>query len=159
MAYYFAYGSNLSQDRLEEQRLKPEGVALTSRRLARLDGYALVFDKPSAYFIGAGAGNIKPAPSGTIYGSLNEMPEKGLLILDKYENVASGQYKRLNVSVYDVENDAMVNAVTYIAHKNLSADLKPRSGYMDFLLEGSDLLPAEYVAHLKTIPLCPEVAE
>lgn len=159
MPYYFAYGSNLSLTRLEADRLKPEGVTLSSRRLGRLDGYELVFNKPSAYFIGAGAGNIQKNPTASIFGTLNEMPEAGLKILDKYENVASGQYERLTVPVFDVANDCFVEAVTYIAFNNLGADLRPRSGYLAYLLEGSDVLPAEYVAQLKSVPLCPEIAE
>ncbi len=159
MVYYFAYGSNLSQTRLETERLKPEGVELLSRRLGRLDGYELVFNKPSAYFIGAGAGNIRKHPTATIYGTLNGMSESGLRIIDKYENVASGQYERLDVSVYDVDNDTHINAVTYIAHNNLGADLQPRSGYMAYLLEGQDTLPAAYIAQLRSIPLCPDLAE
>lgn len=159
MAYYFAYGSNLSQTRLETDRLKPEGVSLTSRRLGRLDGYELVFNKPSAYFIGAGAGNIQKNPSATIFGTLNEMPEAGLRILDKYENVASGQYERLEISVYDYENTEYIQAVTYIAHNNLGAELRPRRGYLDYLLEGSDLLPLDYIEQLKAVPLCPELAD
>jgi len=159
MAYYFAYGSNLSQTRLETERLKPEGCALLSRRLGRLDGYQLKFNKPSAYFIGAGACNIEKHPTATIYGTLNEIPEAGLRILDKYENVALGQYERLRVSVYDVDNGKMIDAVTYIAHNNLGNNLQPRSGYMAYLLDGQDVLPPAYVASLKTIPLCPEIVE
>ncbi len=159
MPYYFAYGSNLSVTRVETDRLKPEGVTLSSRRLGRLDGYELVFNKPSAYFIGAGAGNIQRNRAASIFGTLNEMPEAGLKILDKYENVASGQYERLTVSVYDVANDSYVEAVTYIAFNNLGADLRPRRGYLAYLLEGRDVLPADYVAQLRSVPLYPEITE
>ncbi|WP_166416722.1 gamma-glutamylcyclotransferase [Cochlodiniinecator piscidefendens] len=159
MVYYFAYGSNLSLSRLETERLKPEGETVLSRTLGRLDGFELVFNKPSAYFIGAGAGNIQKCAGSTIYGTLNKMSPAGLKIIDKYENVATGQYERLNVSVWDVSSEAYVDAVTYIAYNNLGAELQPRSGYMAYLLEGQDILPAEYVAQLKRIPLCPELAD
>jgi len=58
MVYYFSYGSNMSLTRLENERLKPEGAKVLSRKLARLERYELVFNEPSAYFLGAGAGNI-----------------------------------------------------------------------------------------------------
>jgi gamma-glutamylcyclotransferase len=159
LIYYFAYGSNLSRTRLETDRLKPEGVRLVSRRLARLEGYELVFDKPSVYFPGAGAGNIRQNPSATILGTLNQMPEAGLRVLDVYENVASGQYERLDVSVYDVENAQYIDAVTYIARNNLGADLRPRRTYLDYLLADRDVLPADYIAKLAEVPLCPEIGE
>tara|TARA_B110000503_G_scaffold32783_1_gene53228 strand:- start:51 stop:530 length:480 start_codon:yes stop_codon:yes gene_type:complete len=159
MVYYFAYGSNMSLTRLENERLKPEGAKVLSRNLARLEGYELVFNKPSAYFLGAGAGNIQPNPLSVIYGTLNAISEEGLRIIDTYENVASGQYERLNVSVFDVEHGAIVDAVTYIAYNNLGANLQPRREYMAYLLQGQDILPADYVEQLKHVPLSPKLVE
>jgi gamma-glutamylcyclotransferase len=157
LIFYFAYGSNLSQTRLETDRLKPEGVSLASRRLGRLDGYELVFNKRSVYF--PGAGNIQQNPAAVTFGTLNEMPEVGLRILDKYENVASGQYERMDVSIFDVEKAQYVRAVTYIARNNLGAELRPSKRYLAYLLKGRDLLPADYVATLAAVPLCPEMGE
>lgn len=159
MVYYFAYGSNLSRTRLETDRLKPAGVSLSDRRLGRLFGYELVFNKPSVYFPDAGAGNIQQSDRASTFGTLNLMPEVGLDILDHYEGVASGQYERLEISVLDVENNQHINAVTYIAHNNLNAGLRPRRRYLAYLLEGQDLLPADYAAQLAAIAVCPAPSE
>ena len=130
-----------------------------ARRLGRLEGYQVLFNKPSVYFPGAGAGNIQKNDLGSTYGTLNLMPAAGLNILDRYEGVASGQYERLEVSVYDVENNQYINAITYIARNNLNPDLRPAKHYLAYLLEGRDVLPADYIARLAAIPVCAEPGE
>jgi hypothetical protein len=156
MAFYFAYGSNMDVQRLEAVRLNPEGVYGTSRHLGRLDDYRLVFNKPSAYFIGAGAANIEFSLGSHLHGTINEMPEAGLAILDKYENVSSGQYERLVVRVRSFATDGEVYATTYISRNNNDHKLTPRLGYMQHMLRGADVLPAEWVEHLKAIPVLAE---
>ncbi len=159
MIYYFAYGSNMSMRRLLTERLAPEGVAISARRLGRLDGYELVFNKPSVYFPGAGAGNIQKAATKSVFGTLNALPEAGLQILDRYENVANGGYERMEVVIHDFESAQDISAITYIARNSLGADLRPRKTYLAYLLEGRDVLPADYTAQLARIPVCPEMAE
>ncbi|WP_047457857.1 gamma-glutamylcyclotransferase [Rhizobium rhizogenes] len=156
MAFYFAYGSNMDVERLETARLNPEGVHSTARHLGRLDDYRLVFNKPSAYFIGAGAANIEFSQGSHIYGTLNEMPESGLAILDKYENVSLGQYERLVVRVQDYATNRTVFAITYISRGDRSNELMPRLGYMHHMLCGADVLPMEWVEYLRAVPVLPE---
>ena len=61
--------------------------------------------------------------------------------------------------VFDVEHGAIVDAVTYIAYNNLGANLQPRREYMAYLLQGQDILPADYVEQLKHVPLSPKLVE
>ncbi len=156
MAFYFAYGSNMDVQRLETARLNPEGIYSTSRHLGRLDDYRLVFNKPSAYFIGAGAANIEFSQGTHLYGTLNEMPDSGLAILDKYENVSSGQYERLVVRVQHYGTNSTVYATTYISRDNNDRELMPRLGYMQHMLSGADVLPVGWVEYLKKIPVLAE---
>lgn len=156
MRYYFAYGSNLDVSRLETERLNKAGVYSTARELGRLDGYELVFNKPSAYFVGAGAANIQPNPAAHIFGTLNLMPDAGFDVLDIYENVKTEQYKRLGVDVFHVGSQTTVKAITYISVKHNVDDLTPRTGYMNHILAGADVLPAAYVDYLKSLPLMPD---
>lgn len=156
MAFYFAYGSNMDVERLETARLNPEGVYSTARHLGRLDDYRLVFNKPSAYFIGAGAANIEFSQGSHIYGTLNEMPDAGLTILDKYENVSLGQYERLVVRVQNYATNSTVFATTYISRSDRNNELMPRLGYMHHMLRGADVLPEEWVEYLRAVPLLPE---
>jgi hypothetical protein len=159
MPLYFAYGSNMDVERLETTRLNPEGVHSTARSLGRLSDYKLVFNKPSAYFIGAGAANIEFSTGSHIYGTLNEMPEIGLTILDKYENVNLGQYERLVVRVKNLATNSEVFATTYISRNNNDYSLKPRTGYMQHMLSGADLLPQEWLEYLKAVPVLSEQAQ
>lgn len=84
------------------------------------------------------------------------MPEVGLTILDKYENVSSGQYERLVVCVHHDGTNSIVYATTYISRDHNDNRLPPRIGYLDHMLAGADVLPAEWVAFLKTIPALTE---
>ncbi|WP_137134328.1 gamma-glutamylcyclotransferase family protein [Rhizobium sp. FKY42] len=156
MPFYFAYGSNMDVERLETARLNPEGIRSTRRTAGRLTGYRLTFNKPSAYFIGAGAANLEASAGAHVYGTLNEMPEAGLEILDRYENVALGQYERVSVQVEELVSGQLVDAVAYIAFNNIDDTMKPRSGYMNHLLAGRDILPADWIAYLNSIPLIAE---
>jgi gamma-glutamylcyclotransferase len=158
MAYYFAYGSNMDVERLEGERLNPEGIFSTSRCLGRLDGYRLLFNKPSAYFVGAGAANIELQHESYIFGTLNEMPETGLVVLDRYENVASRQYERVLVCVFNYDTNSFVEATAYISKERNDNRLRPRSGYMSHLLRGADVLPLGWIDYLKSIPTVVELA-
>ena len=156
MIYYFAYGSNMNFDRLEKERLNKESVFSNARSLGRLDGFRLIFNKPSAYFIGAGAANIEEDTNSHVFGTLNRMPTAGLEILDRYENVATGQYERLAVDVFDHSSVTMVRATTYVSRNHNIDGLKPRAGYMAHVLGGADLLPDDYVNWLRSLPLMPD---
>lgn len=155
MIFYFAYGSNMDVDRLEKERLNKENIFSISRSLGRLDGFRLLFNKPSAYFIGAGAANIEEDADAHVYGTLNRMPETGLEVLDRFENVATGQYERLEVDVYDHASAATVRATTYVSRNHNIDGLKPRAGYMAHVLGGADVLPPDYTAWLRALPIMP----
>jgi gamma-glutamylcyclotransferase len=152
--WYFAYGSNMDPSRLMTARLLPEGIACSQRLLGRLEGWTLVFDKPSVYFPGASAANIAIDASAHVLGTLNLMPEKGLEVLDRYENVAGGHYERAIMSVHRPDCGEEVEAVTYIARNNLNGALKPRAAYLAHLLAGHDILPAAYIEKLRAIEVC-----
>jgi gamma-glutamylcyclotransferase len=111
--WYFAYGSNMNPERLINERLAPEGAFCRDRILGKLQGWKLVFDKPSAYFIGAAAANIKLQAESCVLGTLNLVCAKRLDILDRYENVATKQYERASVRVIRPDSGELVDAVTY----------------------------------------------
>ncbi|CAM5770671.1 gamma-glutamylcyclotransferase [Labrys miyagiensis] len=149
--WYFAYGSNMDPARLITARLQPAGIACSRRILGRLEGWTLVFDKPSVYFPGASAANIAIASGAHVLGTLNLMPEAGLEVLDRYENVAAGHYERMSVTVHSPDTGDDVAAITYIARNFLDGTLRPRAAYLAHLLAGSDLLPAAYVEELRAV--------
>jgi gamma-glutamylcyclotransferase len=151
MVWYFAYGSNMNPARLSDQRLKERAVQMGPRVGGRLDGWRLVFNKIARSPAGAAAGNIVKAKGETVHGTLNEMPEAGLEVLDIWEGVAGGHYERRTVSVVRADTGETVDAVVYVALK-VGEGLRPTRAYLGHLLAGRDLLPADYWEQLNATP-------
>ena len=151
MNWYFAYGSNMNPARLVDGRLRREGVEIGRRIGGRLDGWQLAFDKVARTSAGAGVGNIVMMSGGTVHGTLNEMPDAGLKVLDVWEGVAGGHYERRTMPVVRADDGKTVDAVTYVALKT-AAGLRPTREYLDHLLAGRDLLPQQYWEWLKATP-------
>jgi len=86
-----------------------------------------------------------------VHGTLNRMPDAGLAVLDIWEGVAGGHYKRRTVPVVRADTGETVEAVTYIALK-VGEGLRPTREYLGHLLAGKDLLPAAYWEKLKETP-------
>ncbi|WP_422000910.1 gamma-glutamylcyclotransferase [Reyranella sp.] len=151
LSWYFAYGSNMSAERLFVDRLRPGQVACGERVAGRLDGWRLVFDKRARTPPGAGAGNIVAATGDVVHGTLNLLPPAGFAILDRYEGVADGHYERRIVPVVRGDSGTTVEAVTYVAR--LTAEgLRPTRAYLAHLLAGHDLLPPDYLRRLRDTP-------
>jgi len=151
LKWYFAYGSNMDRSRLVDERLKPRGVTMGARIGGRLDGWRLTFDKRAREPEGAGAGNIVVAPGAHLYGTLNALPEAGFEVLDDYEGVATGQYRRQLVSVTRCDTGETVEAITYLALR-VGEGLRPTRAYLAHLLAARDLLPAGYWERLRATP-------
>jgi cation transport regulator ChaC len=148
--WYFAYGSNMDPARLFDARLTPAGVAHGARIAGVLEGWELVFNLPALARRGAAYANIAPCPGVTLPGTLNAMPPEGLVVLDRYEGVATGHYARAEVAV--LTEAGPVRAITYIARHRLRPGLRPMRGYLAHLLAGADLLPDWHLARLRAEP-------
>ena len=151
MIWYFAYGSNMNPARLADQRLKERAVQMGHRIGGRLDGWRLVFNKVARAPAGAAAANIIETSGEVVHGTLNEMPEAGLEVLDIWEGVAGGHYERRILPVVRADTGETVEAVAYVALK-VGSGLRPTREYLFHLLAGEDLLPATYWKKLKAVP-------
>ena len=151
MNWYFAYGSNMNPARLVDGRLQKKGVVIGARIAGRLDGWQLAFNKIARDPPGAGAGNIIATPGGVVHGTLNQMPDAGLEVLDVWEGVASGHYERRLLPVVRTDTGTTVEAVAYVALK-VGEGLRPTREYLGHFLAGRDLLPADYWEMLKATP-------
>jgi gamma-glutamylcyclotransferase len=151
MHWYFAYGSNMNPARLVHGRLAEKGVAMGRRIGGRLDGWQLAFNKVARTPPGAGAGNIVVTPGRVVHGTLNEMPDAGLDVLDIWEGVATGHYERRLLPVIRADTGATIEAVAYVALK-VGEGLRPTRDYLGHFLAGRDLLPPDYWEMLKATP-------
>jgi gamma-glutamylcyclotransferase len=124
---------------------------------ARLSYFRLVFDKLSESLgtvecqkHGAiGYANVVPAVSGAVYGVLYILPKgpSGLAALDVYEGVSESMYARRTIPL-TLQDGQTVMATTYLACPQACAaqsdTLSPTQSYLNHLLAGRALLPAEY---------------
>jgi len=149
--WYFAYGSNMNPARLVDGRLRQKGVEMGARIAGRLAGWQLAFNKIARTPPGAGAGNILVSPRSVVHGTLNQMPDAGLEVLDVWEGVATGHYERRLLPVIRTDTGATVEAVAYVALK-VGEGLRPTREYLGHFLAGRDLLPADYWEWLKATP-------
>jgi gamma-glutamylcyclotransferase (GGCT)/AIG2-like uncharacterized protein YtfP len=135
MRPYFSYGSNMDASQMRERC--PD---------ARLEGVAVL---PGHRFLIAAGGfaTIVPEPTGTVIGALWLLSESDEAALDLYEDIASGLYRRENVTVE--ANGRMEHAFMYVAANSRPG--RPRPGYLESVVKAARELglPAGYVAELE----------
>ncbi|MEN3016243.1 MAG: gamma-glutamylcyclotransferase family protein [Candidatus Methanosuratincola petrocarbonis] len=142
--FYFAYGSNMDQERLRDRI-----GSFHSRKHAILEGYDLVFNKRDSSCRGAGFANIVKG-KGKVEGILYEIDETCLEKLDSIEGVHTNHYNRIEIKV-ECEGK-LLNAWVYVANENkVEEGLKPKKEYLNHLLKGQDLLSKEYFKKLQEV--------
>ena len=140
MLKYFAFGSNMSAQRMHERL----GWS-PSRSGVILPDYEMVFNKHSN---DGGKANIMYSPGDLVEGILYSVNEEDLLILDKYEGVAAKQYKRYDIEVQNHNKNSFA-AVTYKAI-NTAKVYSPTEEYLNYILEGKEFLSPGYYTKLKS---------
>lgn len=153
MIPYFAYGSNMNMERLRE-RLGREGHQLLGRRRATLHDYRLVFNKRSSLEARVGYANIEPSDASIVEGTLNEMSDAALALLDRIELVPV-HYRRVRVAVHDWGQASTTLAWTYLAQPAmLCPEVLPTREYIGQLLQARDVLPDHYLGSLAEVECC-----
>jgi len=121
MVWYFAYGSNLDIDRLRERI----GEWQDDRR-ATLKDYRLTFDS-------RGKADILEQRGGRVWGAVYKVTEAQLKVLDRFECVHGGIYKRVSVNV---ECDGKTEpAIAYVKIERTSFH-PPDDDYLNHILRG-----------------------
>ena len=143
---YFAYGSNMSKERMEER----VGGQYKVLGKARMRGYKLVLNKQNSKNPINGFANVTEAPGSIVEGVLYEVGEAGMCKLDRNEGVPT-HYMR---AVVQVEIDKGVQeATTYIAcPEKVREGLLPTEEYLGHLLKGKEYLSEAYYSMLKHQP-------
>ena len=147
-AYYFAYGSNLKKDQLQERiegkkkvRNKPFLIAFHTYYRGFLKGYELVFNKRS--IDGTSKANIKKSGNESkVWGVCFEMDNEALELLKEFENGYKTQEVRIKT------DDYVIIAETFISHE-ISNDL-PDKNYVQIIIDGAKemALPDEYISYI-----------
>ncbi|MYD97968.1 MAG: gamma-glutamylcyclotransferase [Gammaproteobacteria bacterium] len=143
---YFAYGSNMSSDRLRART--PSAVSLGR---ARLPGYALRWHKLGRDGSGKCDIELSDAPGTTVWGVLYEIDSTEKDRLDTVEGLGVGY----NEHTVRVETDAVVReAVTYQARPDkIDSGLRPLPWYKAHVLRGAteNGLPDDYVRRIAAV--------
>jgi hypothetical protein len=137
---YFAYGSNLAQERMHER----VGVVRTLG-VARLAGFCLRLDKRGVD--GSGKANLHEDAGGSVWGVLYAFDAAAWPRLDAYEP----GYERVAVNVECA--GASRAAHTYRSHL-IAADLVPLASYKRMILDGARAhrLPDAWLRMLEALP-------
>ncbi len=144
---YFAYGSNLLPAQMA--RRCPGARAAGGARLA--DWQLILTTRGSA--------NIVRRPGGAVYGGLWHFQPHHIALMDRWEGVAHGAYRRLWVRVA-VDDDTVRTALTYVGGRTYAGT--GRANYiLGNMLPGAHAfdLPAGYLAEIESwLPRTPIAA-
>ncbi len=140
MAFYFAYGSNLDEARIQKRM---SGTTCKIAGKGVLKGFALKFDKEAFDKKGVGCANIVPDDNSFVEGIVFETTEKGLEKLDRFEGLVSGQYYRKEVPI-ETEKGTVECWVYKAVPERTKPGLKPTKEYLSHLLAGKEYLSKEY---------------
>jgi gamma-glutamylcyclotransferase len=145
--WYFAYGSNLSRQRMEK-RTGPVHAA----RVARLKDFRLAFNVTDAAGVERYA-NIVPTARGEVWGVVYRMSAEALVALDRYEEVAEGCYSREIVEVDTLDGEQLQAEVYIGGPKRTIAEGRPSERYLKIVLAGANehKLPVEYIRHIESL--------
>lgn len=143
--WYFAYGSNMCREQKEE-RTDAIRTGADGPRIARLANYLLAFNKPSVKW--GAAANIIPCPGAEVIGVVYRCDLTAMEIMDDCER----GYDRMTVNVVLGSGD-LVQAITYIAVKNLITNRGPAPSYLEKIIRGATQhgLPDEYISRIQLL--------
>jgi len=161
---YFAFGSNMSSERIREKN--PSAKFL---KTARLTGYRFEYDGYSRKWEGSPATITRTNNhEDQVYGVLWELNQEHLQTLDQQEGVARDIYRRLTLTVepcsavqHSQNADKYEGAVKVVTYQMTPAriakmkeeglgDSRPSRAYKDVILKGAreHNLPQSYIDYL-----------
>ena len=141
---YFAYGSNMDQ-----QRLLSRDVIFSKKLKGMITNWQLVFNKVARNKEGVGWANIVPKESSVVEGIIYKITEQSIANLDYYEGYPD-HYEKKEMPVES--NDGILNCIVYVAKPTkVSEGLKPTKEYLNHLLKENEFLSKSYLSHLEKI--------
>jgi gamma-glutamylcyclotransferase (GGCT)/AIG2-like uncharacterized protein YtfP len=125
------------------------GRKITDGIIARLEEYELTFNKISSKNPSQGYGNIQKSKGSVVYGIVYCVTENELNLLDGFEGVQQGMYKRINVDVTSESNETLSVICYEACPKWVGTNLKPTKEYLQHFFNTS--LPLEYIKKLQQV--------
>ncbi len=143
---YFAFGSNLSSQRLLERI-----PAASKHCIANLDGHRLSWRKKGSDHSGKCDIEFTGNSEDSVYGVVYRMTHGEKLELDVYESAGIG-YQRREIEV-DAWHGEVIDVFTYYAIE-IEHGRQPYHWYKEHVLRGAmeHGLPASYVEHIRATP-------
>lgn len=143
---YFAYGSNMLSQRLQERCRSARAIGP-----AFADGYDVVFHKRSLDTSGKATLAKTERPGARVHGVLFELDERERGNLDKAEH----RYERIDTfEVTTADRANQLSVATYVAPAAaIDTALIPFDWYLDLVIAGADQheLPDDYIAALRAV--------
>jgi gamma-glutamylcyclotransferase (GGCT)/AIG2-like uncharacterized protein YtfP len=124
---YFAYGSNMVVERMQER-----GAPFTAARPAVLRGHRLVFDKRG--FDGSARANVAPAPGGLVHGVLYDLEAGALEALQGFES--GYDLQSVEVEVEGPDGPVRATAKTFVARPDRRTSAPPARTYLALIIQG-----------------------
>ena len=153
--YYFAYGSNMDENDLNEWCKKQKRAFPRWKLLgiACLENYKLVFNYYSSTRNG-GAANLMEFPNSKVYGLLLEINNEYDLETIRKKEGYPNYYDEIKVAA-KCNNENIANVLTYkvVKNKEKLEHQKPTRYYMDLILNNArkNGFPNEYIQYLESI--------
>ena len=135
---YFAYGSNMNLDQMAVRCPGGRMLGLVRKRdwryLINQRGYVTAQEDPDAETLGC----------------LWELTEEHWAVLDRYEGVAGGFYRRVDCEVVPLDSGEPVSAIAYRAANETPGT--PAENYANIVIDGARQigLPKDYLEFLET---------
>ena len=135
---YFAYGSNMNLDQMAVRCPGGRMLGLVRKRdwryLINQRGYVTAQEDPDAETLGC----------------LWELTEEHWAVLDRYEGVAGGFYRRVDCEVLSIDSEEPVQSIAYRAANETPGT--PSATYADVVIDGARQigLPKDYLEFLES---------
>lgn len=130
MHYLFSYGSN-HKEQLSQRVLRDGGFTTADVAPGCLRGHARIFAGHSSRWEGAVA-SVHPAPGAKVFGSITQLSEEELEILDGYEGVGTpGGYERRILPVADQSAGGVIRDCIVYVKSNTTYRGPPSVRYLE----------------------------
>lgn len=136
---YYAYGSNMSEKRMIDRGVKPNG-----KQVAFLDNYKFIINKRSYKNPDMGFANVVLENNGIVEGILYDINDDDILKLDRFEG-APKHYKRYEMNLRLLDN-SIIKGLVYVANPKWVSlgELKATEEYKNHILEGKKFVSEQY---------------